>query len=75
MNDFERELNERKIKFSHSKFTTDMDWKTTNTEDIHYDYESDCSSVLTDSGTKKKSFRRINILKRELKILVFLIFF
>ena len=66
MSDFEKELNKRKLKFSHSKFTTDMDWKTTNTEDIHYDYESDCSSVLTDSGTKKKSFRRINILKREL---------
>ena len=66
MSDFEKELNERKSKFSHSKFTTDMDWKTTNTEDIHYDYDSDYGSVLTDSGIKKKSFRRINILKREL---------
>ena len=66
MSDFERELNERKSKFSHSKYTTDMDWKTTNTEDLHYDYESDCGSVVTDSGYKKKSFRRVNILKREM---------
>ena len=65
MSDFEKELNERKSKFSHSKFTTDMDWKTTNTEDIHYDYEN-YGSVLTDSGIKKKSYRRVNILKREM---------
>ena len=67
MTDFERELNERKIKFSHSKFTTDMDWKTTNTEDLHYDSDSDFGSVLTDRGTKKRSFRRVNILKREME--------
>ena len=67
VSDFEKELNERKLKFSHSKFTTDMDWKTTNTEDIHYDYEtSDYGSFLSDSGTKKKSFRRVNIFKREM---------
>ena len=67
MTDFESELNERKSKFNHSKFATDMDWRTTNTEDIHYDYESDFGSVITDSGrTKRKSFRRVNILKREM---------
>ena len=63
--DFEKELSQRKLKFNHSKFTTDMDWKTTNTEDIRYDTESDYGSVLTDSGTTRKSFRRVNILKRE----------
>jgi hypothetical protein len=66
MSDFERELNERKSKFSHSKYTTDMDWKTTNTEDMHYDSESDYASVFSDNGVKKKSFRRVNILKREI---------
>ena len=66
MTDFERELNERKLKFNHSKITTDMDWKSTNTEDMHYDSESDYGSVITDSGAKRKSFRRINILKREM---------
>ena len=66
MSDYEKELNERKLRFSHSKFTTDMDWRTTNTEDMHYDNESDNESVLTDSGMKKKSFRRVNILKREM---------
>jgi hypothetical protein len=66
MSDFERELNERKSKFSHSKYTTDMDWKTTNTEDMHYDSESDYVSVFSDNGVKKKSFRRVNILKREI---------
>ena len=66
MSDFERELNERKLKFNHSKITTDMDWKTTNTEDLHYDSESDFGSVITDSGAKRKSFRRVNILKREM---------
>ena len=64
--DFEKELNERKLKFSHSKYTTDMDWKTTNTEDIHYDYDSDSYSVIADDGNKKKNFRRVNILKREM---------
>ena len=43
-----------------------MDWKTTNTEDMHYDSESDFGSVITDSGAKRKSFRRVNILKREM---------
>ena len=66
MNDFERELNERKRRFSHSRFTTDMDWKTTNTEDMHYDTESNCGSVSTDSGVKKNNFRRVNIFKREM---------
>ena len=66
MSDFERELKERKSKFSHSKFTTDMDWKTSNTEDLHYDNESDYGSLLTDSPVKRKSFRRVNILKREM---------
>ena len=63
--DFEKELSQRKLKFNHSKFTTDMDWKTTNTEDIRYDTESDYGSILTESGTARKSFRRVNILKRE----------
>ena len=63
--DFEKELSQRKLKFNHSKFTTDMDWKTTNTEDIRYDTESDYGSVLTEGGTSRKSFRRVNILKRE----------
>ena len=63
--DFEKELSQRKLKFNHSKFTTDMDWKTTNTEDIRYDTESDYDSFLTESGTTRKSFRRVNILKRE----------
>ena len=67
MSDFERELNERKTRFSHSKYSTDMDWKTTNTEDMHYDSESDYGSVFSDNGVKKKSFRRVNILKREIK--------
>ena len=66
MNDFKRELNERKSRFSHSKITTDMDWKTTNTEDLHYDSESDFGSVFTDSPGKRKSFRRVNIFKREM---------
>lgn len=64
--DFEKELSERRLRFSHSKFTTDMDWKTTNTEDIRYDTESDLGSVLSESGISKKSFRRVNILKREI---------
>ena len=66
ISDFEKKLNERKSKFSHSKFTTDMDWRTTNTEDIHYDYDNDSYSVITDDGTKNKNFRRVNILKREM---------
>ena len=66
ISDFERELNERKSRFSHSKFTTDMDWKSTNTEDIHFDWESDSGSLITDDGGKRKSFRRVNILKREM---------
>ena len=64
--DFEKELTQRKKRFSHSKFTTDMDWKTTNTEDIRYDTESDFGSVLSEGGTSRKSFRRVNILKREI---------
>ena len=63
--DFEKELTQRKLKFNHSKFTTDMDWKTTNTEDIRNDTESDFGSVLTDRSGARKSFRRENILKRE----------
>ena len=63
--DFEKELSQRKLRFNHSRFTTDMDWRTTNTEDIRYDTESDFGSVLTESGTLRKSFRRVNILKRE----------
>jgi len=63
--DFEKELTQRKLKFNHSKFTTDMDWKTTNTEDIRNDTESDFGSVLTDRSGARKSFRRVNILKRE----------
>ena len=66
ISDFEKELNERKLKYSHSKYTTDMDWRTTNTEDIHYDYDNDSYSVITDDGNKKKNFRRVNILKREM---------
>ena len=42
-----------------------MDWKTTNTEDIRNDTESDFGSVLTDRSGARKSFRRVNILKRE----------
>ena len=64
--DFEKELSQRKLRYNHSKFTTDMDWKTTNTEDIRYDTESDYGSYLTDRGNTKKSFRRVNILRREL---------
>ena len=66
MSDFERELNERKRRFSHSRFTTNMDWKTTNTEDIHYDTESNYGSISTDSGVKRNNFRRVNIFKREM---------
>jgi hypothetical protein len=66
MNDFEREINERKRRFSHSKFSTDMDWKTTNTEDMHYDTESNYGSISTDSGVKRNNFRRVNIFKREM---------
>ena len=43
-----------------------MDWKTTNTEDMRYDTESDFGSFLTERGTTRKSFRRVNILKREI---------
>ena len=64
--DFEKELTQRKLRFSHSKFTTDMDWKTTNTEDIRYDTESDFGSVLSESRTSRKNFRRVNILRREI---------
>ena len=64
--DFEKELKQRKKRFSHSKFTTDMDWKTTNTEDIRYDTESDFGSVLSEGGTSRRNFRRVNILKREI---------
>jgi hypothetical protein len=66
MSDFERELNERKRRFSHSRFTTDMDWKTTNTEDIRYDTGSNYGSVSTDRGIKRNNFRRVNIFKREM---------
>ena len=64
--DFEKELSQRNLRFNHSKFTTDMDWKTTNTEDMRYDTESDFGSFLTERGTTRKSFRRVNILKREI---------
>ena len=64
--DFEKELNERKSKFTHSRFTSDMDWKTTNTEDIHYDHDSENRSVLTDRGIRKNNFRRVNVLRREM---------
>ena len=63
--DFEKELSQRKLRFNHSRFTTDMDWKTTNTEDIRYDTESDIGSVLSESRISRKSYRRVNILKRE----------
>ena len=63
--DFQKEISKRKLKFNHSKFTTDMDWKTTNTEDIRYDTDGNNSYALTESGTSRKSFRRVNILKRE----------
>ena len=66
MSDFERELNERKRRFSHSRFSTNMDWKTTNTEDIRYVTESNYGSVSTDSSIKRNNFRRVNIFKREL---------
>ena len=66
MSDFERESNERKRRFSHSRFTTDMDWKTTNTEDIRYDTGSNYGSVSTDRGIKRNNFRRVNIFKREM---------
>ena len=66
MSDFEKELNEKKSKFSHSRFATDTDWKTTNTEELHYDNDSDYWSISNDSGIKRKSFRRVNILKREM---------
>ena len=42
-----------------------MDWKTTNTEDIRNDTESDFGSVLTDRSGARKSYRRVNILRRE----------
>lgn len=63
--DFEKELTQRKRRFSHSKFTTDMDWRTTNTEDLRYDISSDYGSVLSEEGTSRKSYRRVNILRRE----------
>ena len=66
MTDLERELNKRKTKYSHLRFDTDIDRNRTNTEDKIYDYESDYASSLTDSEIKKKSFRRVNILKREM---------
>ena len=65
MSDFEKELNERRSRFSHSRFTTDMDWKTTNTEDIHYNYDNCDSTTLTYRKTKKNSYRRVNVIKRE----------
>ena len=63
--DFEKELSQRKKRFSHSKFATDMDWKTTNTEDLRYSTESDIDSVLSEGWTSRKSYRRVNILRRE----------
>ena len=33
----------------------------------YYDSDSDFGSVLTDRGIKKRSFRRVNILKRDNK--------
>ena len=63
--DFEKELSQRKKRFSHSKFATDVDWKTTNTEDLRYSTESDIDSVLSEGGTSRKSYRRVNILRRE----------
>ena len=66
MTDLKRELNKRKTKYSHSRFDTDIDRKSSKSEDKYYDYESDYAPSLTNSEIKKKSFRRVNILKKEM---------
>ncbi len=66
LTDLESQLNERRPKYTHSRLSTDMDWKLTNYENIYFDTESNYIPSLTDSGIKQKNFRRVNILRREM---------